>query len=60
MTRYDPDMQKGSRYQVRAPRASDGVGGALRNAYGPSASIPGDMASMLEMIDANSSRSRSH
>ena len=38
-------------YQVRSPRAADGVGGALRSVFGDSLMLPQDMVCSLQRID---------
>jgi hypothetical protein len=43
-------MTQDSRQTVRRPRATDGVGNALRQLYGGPASLPRDMASLLEQL----------
>jgi hypothetical protein len=42
-----------SGYQVEAPRASDAIGLALRDAYERDLGLPADMAAMLRGLDSN-------
>ncbi|MBN8810988.1 MULTISPECIES: hypothetical protein [Sphingomonas] len=38
-------------YRVEAPRASDAIGLALRDAYARDAGLPDDMAAMLRQLN---------
>lgn len=40
-------------YVVRKPRASDAVGGSLRDIYDTDPRLPSDWASLLRRIDAS-------
>jgi len=46
-------------YRVEAPRASDAIGSALRNAFRDECGLPDDMAALLRQLN-QSGLQRSH
>lgn len=59
MTRASPTLEKAetAAYQVAAPRASDAIGLALRDAYERDYGLPEDMALMLRRLNGADTRS---
>lgn len=45
-------------YRVEAPRASDAIGLALRDAYARDLGLPDDMAAMLRQLNRDDQRTR--
>lgn len=58
MTRSSSSLEKNgsAAYQVAAPRASDAIGLALRDAYERDYGLPEDMAQMLRRLNGASTR----
>ncbi len=51
-----PDEASSPGYRVEAPRASDAIGTALRDAYQRELGLPDDMASMLRQLSRETPR----
>ena len=49
-----------SGYQVRAPRAGDAIGFALRDAYDQEYGLPDDMAALLRQLNGRNDSHSSH
>lgn len=58
MTRSSSSLEKNgpTAYQVAAPRASDAIGLALRDAYERDYGLPDDMAQMLRRLNGANTR----